>query len=182
MKDWKKIVLGSFIAICLFFAFMGIFSFITSYQTFTSDIRISGYGPIISSKYQEILLKDTKTGLIWFIISLIAFSGICLTPLFIEKNNVIFKAITIALAIFVAVVCLYLIIKAFDDKSLIPPFNSFYKEDIDYYNFTFYQTYLNTIISGFVPLLIGSVLYLCLTSSNLNFKGNTNKENNNNIQ
>ena len=182
MKDWKKIVLGSFIAICLFFAFMGIFNFITSYQTFTSEIRIPGYGSIISSEYQKTLLKDTKTGLIWFITSLIAFSGICLTPLFIEKRNIIFKAITSVLAIFVAVVCLYLIIKALDAKSLIPPYSPQYEEAIDYYDFTFYQTYLNTIISGFVPLLIGSVLYLCLTSLNLNFVEKTNNENNNNIQ
>ena len=161
MKDWKKVVLGSAVAVCLISTIIGIFSLVGVVQMAFLKIRVSGAGVFVGDVFQRDIQTISTCALI-ICAACVAVLVLCGVFLFWRDNAKprMKKAATV-LIIVIAAIAVASIIASFCMSERFSPFNMYYPDDVDYNDFVFYQSYLSAALTAFVPLLIGAVLLIC---------------------
>ncbi|MDE6677242.1 MAG: hypothetical protein K2K12_06000 [Clostridia bacterium] len=150
------------IAFCLLTSLLGLVSLFSFRQMVETDIRLSGYGLMASSKVTE---KFADVSLKTIIMAFLVFFLIILNVLHLTKfliksekavksTNIAVSAICIAAQIAAIVLCIIIMKQSFDLIDALPKFNDNSKS---YYDYVYLQSYQNAALSTFTPFIVASI-------------------------
>lgn len=180
-----KTTLTVTIAFCLVSSILGLVSLYSFKQMVETEIRLSGYGLMVSSnvteKFASVSAETISTVYIVFV--LIALNILHLPKFLIKKEkvvkilNCVVSAICAIALIAAIILCINVIKQSFDLVNDLPQFNSFYTDSKDYYSYMYFQSYQSSALSMAIPFIVASILSVLINITN--FFPNCKKTNKN---
>jgi len=162
MNDWKKAVVGSALAFCFISAFVGIFSLIGVVQMMHYDLIA---GNALVSPQGDFLTDMQIFSAVSLAVLVVCTVGFvfCFLHLFWNADaKKKMKKIAMISSLLIVVFSLALIVAAFlMPTRLDTSFNTYHPTAVSYDSFTYYQSCLSGVLSGFLPVFFGAGGLLC---------------------